>query len=228
MVRMEPLFRVLIVGIVPQPTEVPPQPFDREDLQKVFFEVSRDYPYSQFGLLSGDQGAQFLNPPHDRVLIQPQLLQVQSPIGSGGTTDTTAERSREKAVAVLSAAAERLAIRQFLSCGIKVQAEIPAPEGGARNYVATNLFHQADRVDLLGQGFFGGGIKVWRFDPDTPGQKIEILLVEPLLADDAFIYVDYDVQRNILLTDLNDLGGWIDSALKFVREKTITFLEEAS
>lgn len=125
--------------------------------RRVFFEVSREYPYSQFGLLSGEQGAQFLNPPIDRVLLQPQLLQVQSPIGSGGPTDTTAERSREKAVSVLRTAAERLAIRHFLNCGIKVQAQVPAPEGGAREYVATNLFHQADRVDLLGNGFFGGG-----------------------------------------------------------------------
>jgi hypothetical protein len=109
---MQPLFSALIVGLVPQLTQVPAPPFEREALQKVFFEVSRDFPYSQFGLLPGDQGAQLLNPPHDRVLLQPALLQVQSPIGSG-PNDVTAERAREKATTVLSTAAERLEVRHL-------------------------------------------------------------------------------------------------------------------
>ena len=116
---MDPLFRQLTVGVVPVPTQVPPKPFDRDDLQKVFFDVSRDFPYSQFGLLPADQGAQLLNPPGDRVLLQPQLLQVQTPLGSG-TTEMTAERAREKATMVLNKAAERLGVRGFLACGIKV------------------------------------------------------------------------------------------------------------
>jgi hypothetical protein len=223
---VEPLFSALIVGLVPQPMQVPAPPFERDALQKVFFEVSRDFPYSQFGLLPGDQGAQLLNPPHDRVLLQPALLQVQSPIGSG-TTEVTAERAREKAVRVLRVAAERLEVQHFLSCGIKVTALVPAPESGARDFVATKLFSQAERIDVLGPGFFGGGIKVWRFED---GQKVEVLLIEPLLSDDQYIYVDYDLSRTPVgaITDLDDLADWIDLAFRFVSDKTIMFLEEAS
>ena len=55
-------------------------------------------------------------------------------------------------------------------------------------------------------------------------------LIEPLLTDDGYIYVDYDVNRTPTgsITTLDDLPGWIDAAFKFVREKTIMFLEEAS
>ena len=222
---MEPLFALLTVGLVPQPTQVPPKPFDREDLQKVFFDVSRDFPYSQFGLLPGDQGAQFVNPPSDRVLLQPQLLQVLSPIGSAGG-ETTAERAREKAIAVLGSATERLRIQQFLGCGIKIIANVPAPDGGARDFVATRLFSQAEHTDLLGSGFFGGGIKALRLDDNNA--KVEVLLIEPLLLDDHYIYVDYDVQRNIPISSLEQLSDWIDGAFRFVSEKTMMFLEEAA
>lgn len=225
MADMEPLFASLTVGVIPQPTQVPAKPFERDDLQKVFFEVSRDFPYSQFGMLPGEQGAQLLNPPADRVLLQPQLLQIQSPIGSGAG-ETTAERAREKATRVLRTAAERLRLELFLGCGIKVVARVPAPDNGARDFVATHLFSRAEHVDLLGSGFFGGGIKALRLGDN--GQKVEVLLIEPLLMDDHYIYVDYDVQRTTQITTLDPLSEWIDAALNFVGEQTITFLEEAS
>lgn len=222
---MEPLFVRLTVGLVPQPTQLPAKPFERDDLQKVFFEVSRDFPYSQFGMLPGEQGAQFLNPPADRVLLQPLLLQIQCPIG-GGAGETTAERAREKATSVLRTAADLLCLELFLKCGIKVVARVPAPDNSARDFVATHLFSPAEHVDVLGSGFFGGGIKASRIGDNR--QKVEVLLIEPLLVDDHFIHVDYDVQRGTQITTLELLPGWIDAALRFVGEKTITFLEEAS
>jgi hypothetical protein len=227
MASMEPLFNGVIVGLVPSPTQMPPVPFEREDLQRVFFDVSKDFPYSQFGILPGDQGAQFLNPPEDRVLLQPSLIQVSAPIGTG-SHDTTAERAREKAVTVLRTSAERLSLNQFLQCGVKVIAWVPSPEGGAHSYVADHLFRQAEKTQELGEGFVGGGIKLWRFDQANGGQVIELVLIEPLLANDDYIYVEYDIQRHYALDDLDMLGPWIDSAFKFVRERAMTFLEEAS
>ena len=221
---MEPLFSVLTVGVVPQPTQVPPKPFELDDLQKIFFEASRDFPYAQFQVLPGDQGAAFMNTPLDRVLLQPQLLQVQTQIGTAG--EATAERAREKVVTVLEKATERLGIRQSLACGIKVIANVPAPDGGARNFVANRLFSQADRIDdTLGHGYFGGGIKIFRLGEDN--QKIEVLLIEPLVADDTLIYVDYDVQRNQSTAGLGELVSWIDGAFRFVSDHAIAFLEEA-
>jgi hypothetical protein len=107
-----------------------------------------------------------------------------------------------------------------------VVANVPAPEGGARNFVANRLISQSDRIDdSLGHGYFGGGIKVFRFGENN--QQIEILLVEPLIADDTLIYIDYDIQRNQPVPGVGELGGWIDDAFSFVGERAIAFLEEA-
>ncbi len=75
---MEALFKSAVVGLVPQPTQVPPAPYRREDLHRVFGDINRDYPYQQFGFLPGDAGAQLVNGPDDTVMIQPALLQVNA------------------------------------------------------------------------------------------------------------------------------------------------------
>ncbi len=219
---MEPLFRVLVVGVVPQPTQVPPQPFDREDLQRIFIEVSRSYPYSQFGFLPADQGAQFLNPPDDRVMVQPGLLQVSTPV------DSTAERGREKAVTVLRVIAERLKLSQFLQLGIKVVAHVAAPPEGARDFVAGRLMMgQTERLKDLGPDFFGGGVKFRRIGTQAQAHREEVLLIEPLVVDNDFMWVDYDVQSLGLFQGLDSLGSEIDNAFNFVRDETMTILKEA-
>jgi hypothetical protein len=217
---MEPLFRSLVVGLVPQPTQVPPTPFDRESLQRIFIDVSRSYPYAQFGFLPADQGAQFLNPPEDRVMVQPGLIQVAAPL------ESTAERGREKAVAVLRVIAERLSLHNFVVCGIKVVAHVPAPEEGAREFVQSRLMSgQTDHLAELGEGFFGGGVKFRRFDLERPQETV--LLVEPLVNDDTFIFVDYDHQRAMPFIEVDPIGSWIDEAFDFVRGPVMAILKEA-
>lgn len=215
---MEPLFRVLVVGIVPQPTQVPPASFDREDLQRIYIDVSRTIPYAQFGFLPADQGAQFLNPPEDRVMIQPVLLQVSTPV------ESTANLAREKVLKVLSVATERLKLPQFLQCGIKVIAHVAAPTGGAKEFVTSRLMgSQAERLGELGPDFFGGGVKFRAIDE----ARHDVLLVEPFVADDSYIWVDYDVNRTGPFPGLDSLGTWIDDAFDFVRHNTMTILKEA-
>ena len=216
---MEPLFRTLVVGVVPQPTQAPPLPFDREDLERIFMEVSRTYPYSQFGLLPAEQGAQLLNPPDDRILIQPVLLQVNTPIQS------TAALIREKAVAVFRVITDRLKISRFIQLGIKVVAHVPAPPGGAKEFIADRLLGQGERSKELGPDFFVGGVKFRRIDPEA--QQEHILLIEPLIADDDFIWIDYDVQRAGPFEGLDSVGPAVDDAFTFVREETMTILKEA-
>lgn len=217
---MEPLFRILVVGVVPAPTELPPAPFAAEDLQRIYLDVSRTVPYSQFGFLPADQGAQFLNPPSDRVMVQPGLVQIHTPV------DSTAERAREKALTVLRVATDRLKLSQFLQGGIKVIAHVAAPPTGAKAFVADRLMgSQSDRLNELGPDFFGGGVK-FRAITDNRARE-DVLLIEPYVADDTFIWLDYDVKRHQPFTTLDQLGGWIDDAFDFVRRNTMTILKEA-
>ncbi len=217
---MEPLFTHLVVGVVPLPTQNPPFAFDKEALQSVYLEVSRAVPYTQFAFLPADQGAQLLNPPEDRVLLQPGLLQVGTPV------DSTAERAREKASTVLVKSAEILDLTGFLQMGIKVLANVPAPEDGAREFVGNRLMKGiSTHLDVLGGGFFGGGVKFRKFDGDA--NEEEILLIEPLVSDDHFIWVNYDRQQVGQTIGLDHLSDSIDEAFNFVRGPAMRILEEA-
>jgi hypothetical protein len=215
---MEPLFRHLVIGLVPQPTQIPPAPFPAEDLQRAYFDVSRMHPYQQFGLLPGDGGAHFLNSPDDSVTVQPALLQVRTPI------ELTAERAREKVVDVVRGVTQRLGIESYFQTGIKVVAHVSAPgeSPSARAFVAERLMQGADRIDELGPSFFAGGLKYWSLEAGDSFEQV--LLVEPLLRDDRWLFVDYDAQRRSP-SDGSQLGEWIADAFKFVSGPAMRLLE---
>lgn len=219
---MEPLFKSAVVGIVPQPTQVPPVPFRAEDLQRLYADVIRDYPFQQFSFLPGGAGAQLLNVPGDAVVIQPGLVQVQTPV------ELTPERVREKVVTILRRAFERLTIERFLQCGIKVVAHVPAPGANpdAKVFVSERLMRGAEQAEDLGAGFFGGGVKFRRLAQETRTE--ENLLVEPFIADNAFVFIDYDIGRGATqqpFADVDAVEGWLDEAFNFVRGPTIALLE---
>lgn len=220
---MEPLFQQLIVGLIPQPTSVPPKPYGREPLQRVFGDISRDHPYQQMAFAQGDVGAQFSNGPQDVVLVGPDLIQVQTPVMS-------AEAAREKVDRIQTVISERLQLNAYLLGGIKVIAHVAAP-GQAPNavaFVSEQLMQVGEQADNLGAGFFAGGIKYRRIDqPNEPGRE-DVLLIEPFVHDNGFLFIDYDVQRRQPFQGLGDLSGWIDDAFSFVRGPTIEILEGAS
>jgi hypothetical protein len=213
---MEPLFRQVVIGTVPLPAQLPPAPYSREDLQRAYFEVSREHSYQQFQLLPGETGAQFLNSPDDAVLIQPGLLQVRHPITS------TAEVARERTSAVLRALINRLAIQNFIAVGIKVIAHVPPP-GSAREFVVERLMQGSDHIDELGPGFFGSGVTYSRLSPT--GQPMQTLLIQPFLMDDRYLYVDYDQQLHQPTDVPEQLPGWLDEAFAFVRGPAMQLLE---
>lgn len=215
---MEPLIRNFVVGLVPQPTQLPPAPFGREALQRAFFDVTQHHSYQQFAFTPGDTGAEFANSPADGVTIQPQLLQVRCEV------DLTAERAREKVVDVVTAVSRRLSIESFLQLGIKVIAHVPAPgeAPSARAFVGDQLMRGTDHADELGPQFFAGGVKFRSIEGD--GLHERVLLIEPFVGDDSYIFIDYDVQLRTPAT-VKGLGDAIDEAVGFVRGPTMRVLE---
>jgi hypothetical protein len=161
-----------------------------------------------------------LNPPEDRVLLQPGLLQVATPI------ESTAERAREKAASVFVKASKGLSLEQFFQSAIKVVANVAAPEDGARDFIGARLMKGVtNHLAGLGEGFFGGGVKFMRVADDLSRQ--DFLLIEPLIADDHFIWVNYDVVRHTPFSGVGDVGDWIDEAFDFVRGSAMRILEGA-
>ena len=220
---MEPLFKSLVVGLVPQPRQVPPAPFEKEELQRVFFDVNRVRPYSQFAFLPADSGAQMNNGLEDRILITPGLLQVVIPVS------LTSERAREASADVLRAIVERLKLEQYIQCGIKVVAHAAAPgeRPDARAFVAEQLMIGGDRAAELGPDFFGGGVKFRRIiEGRHVGEGGEAnLLIEPFVADNQYIWIDYDIQRIGGFDDLDDVSEWVDDAFGFVKGPVMALLE---
>jgi hypothetical protein len=214
--QMEPLFRSLIVGLVPQLREVPPPPFNQEDLQRLYMDVSRTYSFGQFSLLPAGGGAQLLNTPEDRLLVQPVLVQAQTPI------DLTVDAAREKATGLITTVATRLQLANFVQCGIKVVCHVAVPTRDAKAYAADTLLAGRSLEDELGPSFFVGGLKYRSLEAEPPVEQN--LSIEPLLADNEFMFVDYDIQRMFAFGDLGQLGGWIQEAADFVKGQAMSIL----
>jgi hypothetical protein len=221
-VPFEPLFKAVVLGLVPQPRQVPPAPFRREDLQRLFVDITREHNYQHFAFLPADAGAQLENSPDERIVVQPGLIQIQDRI------DLTPEQAREKCAWIARKIAERLDIEAFLQCGIKVVCHVAAPgaNADAKTFVSERLMRGAEQAAELGTGFFGGGVKFRRID-EAQGRE-ENLLIEPFIRDTKFVFIDYDVGRAATgqpFGDLDDVATWVDEAFAFVRGPTMTLLE---
>jgi hypothetical protein len=215
---VQPQFRSLVVALVPQPRQVPPTPYEREELQRVFFDVNRVKTFSQFAFLPGDSGAQILNSPHDRVAVTPQLVQIHTPV------ELTAGRVREETIEVLSAITERLKLESFVQGAIDVTAHAAAPGElpDAQAFVRERLLRGADHATELGADFFVGGVKFRRSSPTT---RDENLSIEPLVADNHYLWVNYNIQIFEPVTGLDRVAEWIDSAFDFVTGPAMSILE---
>lgn len=217
---MELLFKHIVVGLVPQPRQIPPSPYPKEDLQRLFVEVSRDYPYQQFTLLPGDSGAQISAGLEDVLVVQPGLLQLRSPV------ELTTETARQKCMTVLRASVARLGFDAFLQCGIKVVAHVALTGANvsAKAFVSERLMRSGDQASDLGPNFFGGGVKYRRINENGE----ETLLVEPFIHDDAYVFIDYDVGRASTqgpMTDVEEIDNWLSDAFSFVGTQTMALLK---
>ena len=212
----EPLFRHLVVALAPLPRKLPPEPLNADDLQRVFADVRPDTNYQQFQFLPGGTGATMFSAGDDRLIVQPQLVQLTRRI------ESTAERTRETSVAVLRSVEKRLMFQNYTQCGIKVVAHVPPPAmADAKAFVADRLIHEgSEAVQELGPMFFAGGIKF----RSAQGSTLQELNVEPLMADNTLLYVDYDVQRSENFAALEPVTTWIDEAFDFVRGPAMRIL----
>lgn len=221
---MDPLFKALVVALVPQPRQLPPPPFDAEDLQRVFMDVSRAYPYQGFGYLPGGLGAQLQNGPEDTVMLQPGLFQVNARMD--GEAVLTVEGATDKAMTILRIASDRLGATAFLQCAVKVVAHVsaPGPQPDAKSFVTERLMRGEDHAKELGAEFFGAGVKFRRIHE----AQEETLLIEPFVQDNTMVFVDFEATRAGIpqaLRNLDDVATWIADAFSFVSGPTMTLLD---
>lgn len=222
---MEPLFKALVVALVPQPRQIPPAPFGSEDLQRVFMDVTRDHPYQSFGYLPGGMGAQLTNGPEDSVMLQPGLFQVQAQMD--GAIALTTEAATDKAMSILRTASARLKVEAFLQCAIKVVALVsaPGPSPDAKAFVSERLMRGNEQAEIMASGYFGGGVRFRRVDPSGTGE--DSLGIEPFIQDNTFLFVTHDVAKIGAphpIDDLDHVSSMIEDAFKFIAGPTMSLL----
>jgi hypothetical protein len=215
---VELLYQHIIVGLLPQPTQMPPAPFPQEALQRVFLDLTQEHTYQQFGFLP-DGGAQLLAGPDDAVIIQPGLIQARTPVSM------TKEHAAKKVVAIFRAVSKRLNLGVFVSGGTKVivHAPVPPPLQDARQFVGEKLMRSAEQAAELGPNYFSGGVKFRSIEQD---RREENLLIEPFVRDDSMVFIDYDVQRVEQITDVHVVDQWLDEAYDFIDGNVRRLLEE--
>ena len=219
---MEPHYQSLTVALVPQTWTSPPDPFDKDELQRVFSEVIRHHPYQAFEFIFDGRGAQFSNGEDDLVELRPSLVRVQAQMD--GPEVLPARSAAEKADRIFKIAAERLNLGGFFQCGIQIIAFVDAPEGDAQAFVADHLLKDGAQAEILGPSFFGGGVRFRRLRPDEGGD--DSLSIEPSVRDNSQVFLEYVVNRSALTgpITLPEVATWTESALDFLAGPTIQLL----
>lgn len=216
----------LVVALVPQPRQMPPPPFEEQDLQRTFFEISRSYPYQSYEKMIGGRGVFLRDSVEDFVEIRPQLLQVQAKMD--GDALLTAEMASEKAVWILKTASKQLKVEAFLQCAIQIVAHVgvPGADPDAKAFLQERFMRDGLDPTTLGPDYFDGGV---RFRSIVAGGTAEdSLLIEPFIQDNKLIFVSHDVARLGIpqpITELSQVSTWITEAFDFLAGPTMDLLD---
>jgi hypothetical protein len=186
---MDLLPKFFVVGVLTPPVGVPggPKPATPDKLTRIWAAISGTYSYRRFELSpDGTAASIFGAAEEDGVTIQPPLLQVR------GNMTLTAMQSADQAMSILKIIAEHLGHDQFFNLGIKYVFHAPVPSKDARSFVLHQLLGKGedDVSGLQRGGEIWVGTKYVVNEPETQFT----LLVEPLIADNTFLFLDLDAQ----------------------------------
>jgi hypothetical protein len=211
---LEPRFKKLTIALVPQPREVPPPPFDKEELQRTFSDVLRHYTYQSFEFTAGERGAAFANGPEDTVELRPALFQFQAKMD--GPDVLTGGAAKDKAHKIFKIGGERLQVTSFLRCQLQIVATVDAPGENAIEFVGEHLLRDGEQAKVLGSNYFGGGVKFRSILPSGEGE--DFLSVEPYVQDNSLVWLETFVGRQALTgpIDLDAVSTWTEESFEFL------------
>jgi hypothetical protein len=220
---MEPLFQSLLVQLAPQPRQMPPPPLDAEDLQHIYSDVIRSHPYQIFSFTPDKRGAIFQNGPDDIVEVRPAQLQVRVKLDDPEAL--VADTAKRKVMTILKAVCTRLQMEIFLQAAVEIiaLAAVPGPNPDAKAFVSQTLMGDSEQAHVLGQGYFGGGIR-FRSLRDDGEDSINI---EPFVHDNAMLYLEHKKTRAAVTRplSLDQVSGWIEEGFEFLSGSTMKLLE---
>lgn len=223
---MDPLYKNLALQLAPMVRQMPPPPLDQADLERVFSEIRRTYPYQSFSFTPDNRGVIFQNAPDDSIELRPMQIQIQAKLD--GPEPLVAESAERKVMAILKAAGSRLEMETFVQCGIQLVAlaAVPGDQPDAKDFVATKLMRDVGQADVLGPRYFGGGIKFRSIKEDGSGE--DSLNIEPFVQDNVMLYLDHQKVRAAVNEPirLDQVSTWIGDAFDFVSGPTMSLLTQ--
>jgi hypothetical protein len=182
-VAVELIPKVLVVGLFAATQSGPP---DRDRINRIWNELSSRQDYRQLSF-AGD-GAQLMGASADDALvIQPPLVQFRS------TARTGFQNAADEAEVAMKTVARHLGYGQFFNLGIKHVYHATAPEKDARAFLLNQLVGggSSDLSNLERGGGLWAGVK---YGVDAPDGSVYTVVIEPLLADNQYIFIDLDAQ----------------------------------
>jgi hypothetical protein len=211
-----------MVALVPQPRQMPPPAFDKDGLHAVFKDVTEHYAYQSFGFIFDERGAQFNNGEDDVVELRPALFRIQAKMD--GPDLLTGPMAAEKAKRIFEIAGEHLGVENFLQCAIQVIASVDAPNQDAQTFVAEHLLRDPKHAKVLGDDFFGGGVRFRRLCPDEGGE--DSLSIEPNVNDNSLVFLELQRSRAAMVAPLtlSQASEWTDDAFDFLAGPTTQLL----
>jgi hypothetical protein len=202
---------------------MPPPPFDHDVLSAIFAELIPTDAYQGFAFTPDGRGAQFSDGQEDIVELRPLSFSIEAKMN--GPDVLTVETAEAKVARVFTLAAEKLNVPAFLQCGIQIVAEVDAPGGDARTFVAETLMRGSEQASILGEGFFGGAVRFRNLrEPGNPDE--DDLSIEPDIHNDSLIYIDYKSARTAITApiDLDQVSTLIGEAFAFLDGPTMQLL----
>ena len=205
----------LIVGILPAPTRVPPEPFGKTQLTQLYSKINERYDYGTFNFLP--DGARIAHGGENQILVQTGLIQFSELIPFDFVP------VKEKVIDLVRMITEHLRLTQFLTLGIKLichlsdTGSIKASELLEAKFIAIG----EEGLKLLGPDRLGIGL---RFHFNTPESYWD-LRIEPLFQDVAKLYIEMDKHYKQHFTGIGDVENRIQSVRDYIFMEVRQLLE---
>lgn len=166
---------------------LPPGEVTADRLNRAWSEIQGLYGYRRLELAPEGNAANFVGASDEEgVTIQPPLIQVRDRIA------LTPEQSTDKAQSVFRVVTRHLGLSQLFNLGVKHIYHAPIPDKDSRGFVLRNILGKGEQElsDLQSGGTIWAGVKYVVSHTDVQ----YTLLIEPLQADQAFLFIDLDAQ----------------------------------
>jgi hypothetical protein len=185
---MEMLPKALIAGVLaPTVGMSGGHELNAERISRIWTEIGPKYGYRALEQTPDGSAARLKGiSDEDSVVIQPPILQVREVIQL--TTDLSAEKAQD----ILKVIARLLGVSEFFNMGIRLIYHAPVPSSDGRDFVLHRVIrkNESELGALQTGGPFWAGVKyVSNF-----GSGQYTLLIEPLLRDEKFLFLDLDMQ----------------------------------